>query len=61
TYNAQLYQTALAQGTLEEDFEDEIERSWEEYVEQVGQDLASSTSYWKDALNDILAKGEQIF
>lgn len=61
TYNPQLYETALERGTLKEDFEEEIEKSWEEYVAQVGEDLANSTSYWKDALNDILAKGDEVF
>lgn len=61
TYNPNLYETALARGTLKEDFSEEIEKSWEEYVEQVGEELATSTSHWTDALNDILAKGEETF
>ena len=61
TYNPTLYETALARGSLKEDFAEEIEKSWEEYVEQVGDELANSTSYWTEALNDILAKGEQTF
>lgn len=61
TYNPTMYETALARGSLKEDFADEIEKSWEEYVEQVGEELANSTSYWTEALNDILAKGEQTF
>lgn len=62
-YNAERHQTALAQGTLQQDFEEEIEKSWKEFVEQVGEELADSDGrqYWKDALNDILAKGEQVF
>lgn len=61
TYNPNMYETALARGTLKEDFAEEIEKSWEEYVEQVGEELATSTSHWTDALNDILAKGEETF
>lgn len=61
TYNPTMYETALARGSLKEDFADEIEKSWEEYVEQVGEELANSTSHWTDALNDILAKGEKTF
>jgi len=62
-YNAERHQTALAHGTLQQDFEDEIEKSWKEFVEQVGEDLANAEgrTYWKDALNDILAKGGQVF
>ncbi|NNF12784.1 MAG: hypothetical protein HKN72_06160 [Gemmatimonadetes bacterium] len=62
-YNAERHQTALAQGTLQQDFEEEIDKSWKEFVEQVGEDLANGEGrhFWKDALNDILAKGDQIF
>lgn len=60
-YNQELYQKALEEGSLEEDFEDEIEKSWEEYVERIGEEMATSTTYFKDALNEILAKGDEIF
>jgi predicted Zn finger-like uncharacterized protein len=62
-YNAERHQTALAQGTLVQDFEDEIEKSWKEYVEQVGEELANGAGrgFWTEALNDILAKGEKVF
>ncbi len=60
-YNPDRHQRALAGGTLKEDFEDEITKSWKEYVDQVGDEIANGTSYWSDALNDVLAKGEQIF
>lgn len=62
-YNAERHQSAMAQGTLQQDFEEEIEKSWNEFVEQVGEELAhgEGRQYWKDALNDILAKGKQVF
>lgn len=62
-YNAERHQSALAQGTLQQDFEEEIEKSWKEFVEQVGEELANGEgrTFWKDALNDILAKGEKVF
>jgi hypothetical protein len=60
-YNPQRHTRAMENGTLAEEFEDEIKKSWEEYVEQVGEELANSTSYWTEALNDILAKGEKTF
>ena len=37
------------------------ELKWEEYVEQVGIDLAKSTPYFRDSLNEILAKGQKVF
>ena len=54
-------QRALAAGTLKTEFDEEIQKSWEEYVEQVGEELATSTPYWQEALNDILAGGQQLF
>ncbi len=61
TYNPERHQRALEQDTLHADFEDEIRKSWAEYVEQVGRELAESTSYWFDALNEILARGRKVF
>jgi hypothetical protein len=54
-------QRALAAGTLKAEFDEEIQKSWEEYVEQVGEEVATSTPYWQEALNEILAGGQQIF
>ena len=61
TYNPDRHAQALARGTLSDDFEDEIAKSWEEYVDQVGRDMAESTDYWTNALNDVLARGEKVF
>ncbi|MDH5759099.1 MAG: hypothetical protein OEZ65_05870, partial [Gemmatimonadota bacterium] len=60
-YNPERHQRAVANGTLREDFDDEIEKSWKEYVEQVGEEMASRTDFWTEALNEVLARGEQIF
>ena len=62
-YNAERHQSALAAGTLVQDFEEEIDKSWKEYVEQVGEDLANGDGrqFWTQALNDILAKGQEVF
>jgi hypothetical protein len=61
TYNPARYADARRKGTLREDFRDEIEKSWEEYVDQVGEVLATSTPHFADALNEVLAQGEQLF
>ncbi len=61
TYNPALYEKAVEAGTLAEDFEDEVKKSWSEYVDQVGDEVARSTPHFTRALNDILAKGEEIF
>jgi predicted Zn finger-like uncharacterized protein len=62
-YNADRHVSALENGTLMEDFEEEIDKSWKEFVEQVGPEIADGPGrgFWTDALNDILAKGKQLF
>ena len=61
TYHPERRDKALADGTLKREFMDEIKKSWEEYVGQVGPDTARGTTHFRDALNDILAKGQQVF
>ncbi len=61
TYFPQRRDEGLRDGTLRELFRDEIKKSQEEYVEQVGRDFAESTTHFQDALNDILAGGQRIF
>ena len=60
-YNAERVEQSFAAGTLREDLRDEILKSWEEYVLQVGQQTADDTPYFRDALNEILARGQAIF
>ena len=48
-------------GTLKHLFREEIKKSYEEYVEQVGRDFAESTVHFQEALNDVLAGGRKIF
>lgn len=61
TYHPERRDQALANGTLKREFLEEIKKSWEEYVGQVGQNTAKGTPHFRDALNDILAKGQPIF
>jgi hypothetical protein len=51
----------LANNSLKQLFRDEIRKSYDEYVEQVGREVAESTSYFQDALNDVLAEGQKVF
>ena len=51
----------VANGTLKELFQEEIQKSWEEYTDQVGKELAESTPYFTEALNEILAGGQRVF
>src|SRR6266550_145787 len=60
-YHPEKRQQGLRDGTLPQLFKDEIEKSWQEYVEQVGVELAKSTPFWTEALNEILAGGNKVF
>lgn len=60
-YNPERHHRALETGSIKQDFEDEIRRSWDEYVDQVGEEIARSTSYFDEALNEILARGQPLF
>ncbi|GJG87555.1 hypothetical protein tb265_27360 [Gemmatimonadetes bacterium T265] len=60
-YNPQKREQGLRDGTLRQLFRDEIRKSWDEYVEQVGASVAESTPHFQDALNDVLAGGRRVF
>ena len=60
-YNQEKRDQALADGTLMSVLGDEIKKSWELYKEKVGPELAKSTNYFKEALNEILADGQKVF
>ena len=60
-YQPEKRQQALDSGDLKEVFEEEIKKSWEEYVGQVGEEIANATPYFTEALNEILADGQPIF
>ena len=42
-------------------FREEIKKSYEEYVDQVGSEVAGQTPHFQDALNEILAAGQPLF
>ncbi len=60
-YHPEKRQQGIRDGTLPQLFKDEIEKSWQEYVEQVGADMAQSTAFWTEALNEILGGGHKLF
>ena len=60
-YHPEKRQRGLHEGNLKELFAEEIRKSWEEYTEQVGEEIASSTPYFTEALNEILAEGRTLF
>lgn len=60
-YHTDRREQSLQRGTLRQDFREEIRKSWDEYVAQVGNEIARGTSYFRDALNDLLAGGDRLF
>jgi hypothetical protein len=60
-YHPAKHAEGLRDGTLKTLFRDEIKKSYDEYVDQVGQDFAQSTTHFQDALNDLLAAGKRLF
>jgi len=51
----------LEKGTLKELFRDEIKKSYEEYIAQVGAEFARSTTHFQESLNEVLGAGRKIF
>ena len=60
-YNREARDKALADGNLLKALGPEIKKSWELYKEKVGADAAAGSSHFKDALNEILAEGQNLF
>ncbi len=60
-YNQDKRDQALQDGTLMTSLGGEIKKSWELYKDKIGSDLANSTNYFKEALNEILADGQEVF
>lgn len=61
TYYPEKHADALRAGSLKQTFGEEIKKSYEEYVAQIGQSFAESTTHFKDALNEVLGEGKRIF
>ena len=60
-YLPQKREEGLRNNTLKALFREEIKKSYEEYLDQVGSEVAEGTTYFQDALNDVLSGGKKIF
>ena len=60
-YLPQKREEGLRDGTLKQIFREEIKKSYEEYVDQIGREIAENTTHFQEALNDLLAGGQKIF
>ena len=61
TYLPQKREEGLHHNTLKTLFREEIKKSFEEYVDQVGREVAEGTTHFQEALNEILAGGRKLF
>lgn len=60
-YYPQKREEGARNGTLKQLFREEIKKSYEEYVDQVGKEFAETTTHFQEALNDVLAGGKKVF
>jgi len=60
-YNKSERDKALADGTLMTVMGPEIKKAWEAYKQKVGTDISESNDYFREALNEILADGQELF
>ena len=60
-YNPEKHKEALAAGTLQKVFSEEIDKSLKEYQEQVDPEVMAQGTFFNDALNSILAEEQSIF
>lgn len=61
SYFPEKKEEGLRKGTLKDLFSEEIKKSYQEFVDQIGREFAESTTHFTDALNDILANGQKVF
>lgn len=60
-YNQEKRDRGLAGGELMTVLGPEIKKAWEAYKAKIGSEVTESSEYFRTALNDILADGQQIF
>ena len=60
-YHPKRREEGLREGTLRQLFREEIKKSYEEYVEQVGREMAESSPHFQEALNELLGGGRKLF
>ncbi|MFO7916242.1 MAG: zinc-ribbon domain-containing protein [Candidatus Krumholzibacteriales bacterium] len=60
-YNREKRDKALAEGKLIQVLGPEIKKGWEAYKKKVGPEIKEANIYFKEALNNILAEGEELF
>ena len=60
-YNKDKVEKGLREGTIGQLLGAEIRRSWEYYCQQIPKHIVESTDYFREQLNKIVGRGEEIF
>ena len=60
-YNREKRDKALAEGNLISVLGPEIKKGWEGYKKKVGPEVKEANKYFKEALNNILVEGQELF
>ncbi len=60
-YNQEKRDRGLAEGDLMTVLGSEIKKAWEAYKDKIGSEMTESSEYFRTALNEILADGQQVF
>jgi predicted Zn finger-like uncharacterized protein len=60
-YNREKRDQGLERGDLMAVLGPEIKKAWEAYKQKVGPELVESSNYFRDALNEIVADGQNVF
>jgi hypothetical protein len=60
-YNQPARDRALREGNLISALGTEVDKAWALYKAKVDRGVADSTTYFKDALNEILANGQKVY
>lgn len=60
-YNREKRDQGLAAGDLMTVLGPEIKKAWEAYKEKIGSEVSESSDYFRCALNEILADGQNVF
>ena len=60
-YHKNEVEEGLRNGNIAQLLGEEIRKSWEFYKQKIDPEVQESSSYFKDALNEILGRGEKIF
>ncbi len=60
-YNKDKVERGLRDGTIGQLLGAEIRRSWEYYCQQIPRHIVESTDYFREQLNKIVGRGEEIF